>query len=51
MLYGLCYKVLRSMNWMKHPNHIILNREEATFKEMASTETFVYGFWKGEAYF
>lgn len=40
------------MDWMKHPDHIVLNREEATFKEMASTEAlFDYCFWEGEAYF
>lgn len=40
------------MDWMKHPDHIVLNREEAIFKEMASTEAlFDYRFWEGEAYF
>lgn len=52
MLYGLCYKALRSMGWMKRPKHIVLNREETMFKEMASIEMlFAYRFWEGEAYF
>lgn len=40
------------MGWMKPPNHIVLNREEATFKEMASIEMLLdYCFWEGGAYF
>jgi len=52
MLYGLCCKAPGSMGWMKRPNHIVLKREEATFKEIASTERlFDYRFWEGGAYF
>lgn len=38
LLYGFCCKALRSMAWLKLPNHIILNTEEATSKQMAATE-------------
>lgn len=52
MFYSLCYKALRSMGWIKSPNHIVLNREEASFKEMAPIKTsFDYCFWEGGAYF